>query len=326
MRSMGGIAIGRTLPQMGCPACGNILHPRPGAAIAPATWRDCLRRCLRCRVGLSNARNNPTVLFDDPRMNVPPQVQGGVVETLALAVNERNRANKAIKFGYSTSEDALTWTVFKHLIDSGQLVGVLRRAGLSIPDLASRPVAVLLWGVPIPLDRENNEEGWALRARLQSIADGLGENPLSRTEPDVVIDLGDLGVLIVEVKHRSGTDVKPSRYAGWDRYYPAHGPIPYAASVRASGCYELARNWRFGLELAAGPPRPFTLACLGPESLFRGRGAEVLRPFEACLPTEATARFQKLRWDELLRAIPRPPDWLVNYVEARGYTLPTEGR
>lgn len=323
---MSGIAIGRTLPQMGCPACGNILHPRPGAAIAPATWRDCLRRCLRCRLGLSNARNNPTVLFDDPRMNVPPEVRGGVIETLALAVNERNRPDKAIKFGYSTSEDALTWTVFTFLLGSGQLLEVLRRAGLPIPDGISLPEALLLWGVPIPIDPAANERGWLVRGRLESIADGLGENAFSRTEPDVVIDVGDFGVFVIEVKHRSGTDVKAAGYGGWDRYYPAHGPIPYAASMRASGCYELARNWRFGLELAADPPRPFTLACLGPESLFRGRGGSVLRPFEECLPNGGPARFQTLTWGTLLGAVGEPPGWLARYVAAQGYPTTTEGR
>jgi hypothetical protein len=259
-------------------------------------------------------------------MNVPPEVRGGVVETLALAVNERNRANKAIKFGYSTSEDALTWTVFKHLHESGTLLNVLRRAGLPIPDGAARPEAMLLWGVPLPPDRAGDGRGRRLRARLEAVADRLGEDPRSRTEPDVVIDVGDFGVFVIEVKHRSGTDVKAAGYAGWDRYYPAQSPVPYAAAMRASGCYELARNWRFGLELAADPPRPFTLACLGPENLFRGRGAEVLRPFEECLPNGGPARFQTLAWGTLLGAVGDTPEWLVRYVAARGYPSTTEGR
>lgn len=144
MRMTSGIAIGRNLPKMGCPACGSILHAMTGDAIAPTTWRDCLRRCLRCELGLSNARNDPTIVFGDPRINVPPEVRGGVLETLALAINERDRANKAIKFGYSTSEDALTWTVFKHLHESGTLLNVLRRAGLPIPDGATWPEGMLL--------------------------------------------------------------------------------------------------------------------------------------------------------------------------------------
>jgi hypothetical protein len=326
MRMTSGSTIGRALPKMGCPACGSILHPRPGAAIVPTTWRDCLRRCPDCELGLSNARINPTVLFNDPRMNVPPEVRGGVIEALALALNVRNRANKKVRFGFSTSEDALTWTVFSFLQGSGQLLEVLRRAGLPIPDGVSLPEALLLWGVPIPLDRVGDDRGWGLRDRLEKIADRLGESPRSRTEPDVVIDLGDLGVLIIEVKHRSGTDVKSSSYAGWDRYYPENSPFPHAASVRASGCYELARNWRFGLELAADPARHFTLVCLGPEGLFRGEGAEVLRPFESCLPRDESARFQRLTWGTLLGAVGQTPEWLVRYVRERGYSITTGGR
>jgi hypothetical protein len=260
------------------------------------------------------------MLYNDPRQNVPEAVRDMVLDALALALNERNRPNKAIKFGFSTSEDALTWTVLKYLHDSGQLLDVLRRAGLPIPDGVSRPEALLLWGVPVPLDRTANERGWQTREQLKLIADQLGEAPRSRTEPDVLIDLGGAGIVIIEVKHRSSTDVKAAGYDGWDRYYPAGSPLAYAASVRASGCYELARNWRFGLELAADPARPFTLACLGPAGLFRGEGAEVLRPFEACLPGDGTARFRKVRWDALLGAITDPPGWLVRHFDARGYS------
>jgi hypothetical protein len=156
---------------------------------------------------------------------------------------------------------------------------------------------------------------------LESISDRLGEDPRSRTEPDVVIDLGIFGVLIIEVKHRSGTDVKTQDHAGWDRYYPAASPLTYAASMRASCCYELARNWRFGLELAADPVRPFTLVCLGPERIFRGKCAEIIRPFEACLPVEGSARFQKLTWKSLFGCVSQPPGWLVRYVGSRGYPI-----
>src|SRR5690242_92976 len=129
----------RLLPALSCPVCGELLRARPGRRVRPATWRDCLRRCTDCRAGYSNARTGPTVLFDDPRMNVPAEVRGGVLDTLAQALNVRNRREKRIKFGFSTSEDALTWTVFTHLHDSAQLVEALRRAGLALPAVASRP-------------------------------------------------------------------------------------------------------------------------------------------------------------------------------------------
>jgi hypothetical protein len=306
-----------------CPICGDKLLAGHDRAVAPANWLDCLRRCPRCQVGFSNTWSNPTILYNDPRLNVPLEVREGLLETLAMALNERNRANKRAKFGFSTSEDALTWVVFKYLHDSGQLLGVLRRAGLAIPYRAFWPEAMLLWGVPIPLDRTG--QGWWLREYLEEIGDRLGEDPRSRTEPDVVIDLGPDGIFIIEVKHRSGTAVKSGDYAGWDRYYPAVSPLTYAASMRSSGCYELARNWRFGLELAAEQARPFTLACLGPDDLFLGDGAKIILPFEACLPGERAARFQKLTWADLLGAIEHPPEWFVRCVESRGYTISAGG-
>ncbi len=307
------------LPSIPCPLCGTILEEGPGEALPPATWRDCLRRCPLCEVGFSNSPNAPTLIFNDPRMNVPPEVRGGVLEALALALNERNRPNKRTKFGFSTSEDALTWTVFKYLHDSGQLLDVLGRAGLPIPDRVSRPEALLLWGVPVPLDRTANERGWRIREQLETIADGLGEDPRSRTEPDVLIDLGASGVLIMEAKHRSPTNVRAAEYAGWDRYYPIGGGLPYAARMRASGCYELARNWRFGLELVAGIDRPFALVCLGPEGLFLGEAGDILGRFEACLPTGGRTMFAPIRWESLLGSIINPPDWLMDYARDRGY-------
>jgi hypothetical protein len=324
MRS--GITIRRHLPRVNCPVCYDVLQARPGGIVKAQSWLDCLRRCLKCEVGFSNARTNPTVIFNDPLMNIPQQVQEGLLETLGSALNERNLTNKKTKVGFSTSEDALTWTVFKYLSDSGQLMGVLRQIGLPITDRATSIEALLLWGVPIPIEGKVNNCARRLRKRLEAISDQLGEDPRSRTEPDVVIDLGRDGVLIIEVKHRSGTDVKAGDYVGWDRYYPTSSPLPYASSMRGSFCYELARNWRFGLELAAKPSRPFTLACLGPDELFCGEGARIIRPFEACLPMDGTARFQKLRWGTLLGAISKPPRWLVQYVESRNYTILTEGQ
>ncbi len=300
-----------------------MLPPRPGRIVSADHWLSCLRRCDRCRIGVSNAMNNPTTIFDDPRLNVPEEVKDGVLDVLALTLNVRNRENKRVKFGFSTSEDNLTWTLFKFLNDSGQLTRVLRGAGLPIQEGVSRHEALLLWGVPIPLDRESSPVGWGIRRDLEEISNRLGEDPTSRTEPDVLIDFGAHGVFVIEVKHRSGTSLKDVGYPGWNRYYPAGSPLAYAASMRSSKCYELARNWRFGLELTTPTKRPFTLVYLGPDSLFQGEGNKVLTKFEACLPTEGLARFGKLRWNTLLGAIASPPEWLVHHFEAKGYSVGT---
>jgi hypothetical protein len=310
------------LPPLPCPVCGNLLLPQPVQPDAANDWQFYLRRCDNDQLCYSDAFHNPTLIYGPPQdRNLPEQIRDGAHATLDQALNVWNRPRKTNLFGYSTSEDALTWTLFKFLNDSGRLTRVLQRAGLPIPDDVSRHEALLLWGVPMPLDRHTNPSGWALRTSLENLSDGLGEDPASRTEPDVLIDFGGHGVFIIEVKHRSGTDLKKLEYAGWDRYYPATSPPSYAASMRASECYELARNWKFGLELTAATPRSFTLAYLGPDSLFRGGGARVLRPFEDCLPTEGLARLQKIGWNTLLGAITDPPEWIVRHFEAKGYSF-----
>jgi hypothetical protein len=299
-----------------------MLAPRAGERIRAIRWTDCLRRCDQCEVGYSNARANPTKIYGDPLQNIPQAVWTDALDTLGEALNQRNRPDKRVKFGFSTSEDALTWTVFRYLTDEGQLLNVLRRAGLAIPDELALPVAVLLWGVPLPLDPDRESAGWQLRRRLEEISDQLGEHPEGRSEPDVVIDLGPCGLIIIEVKHRSATDVKLPDYPGWECYYPAASPIPYAAAIRDSGCYELARNWRFGLELTTHSERPFTLLCLGPQTLFEAEGAAVLQPFIACLAGQGPAQFQTLTWNALLGAIDGPPEWLGEYVGSREYVMP----
>jgi hypothetical protein len=312
------VLIRRPLPVIACPICGDMLAARPGSIVKARNWLECLRRCTKCGVGISNAQSTPTIIFNDSRLNVPEEVRDGVLDTLALAFNKRNRANKRTKFGFSTSEDALTWTLFKFLSDSGQLTRVLRRAGLQISDQALHHEALLLWGVPIPMDRD---AGWAIRGCLKSISDQLGEDPARRTEPDVLIDFGVHGLFIIEVKHRSRTVVQGIEHARWDRYFPANSPLSYTAAMRSSGCYELARNWKFGLELAAKTDRPFTLACLGPDSLFRGEDEKVLQAFEGCIPADGLARFHKMRWNALLGAGADPPEWLVRHFEPRNYSF-----
>jgi hypothetical protein len=171
----------------------------------------------------------------------------------------------------------------------------------------------------VPIDQEIGSRGWELRRFLEAISDRLGEDPARRTEPDLLIDFGAHGHFLIEVKHRSKTSLQDVWYANWDRYFPGDSPLTYAAAIRASGCYELARNWRFGLELAAENNRPFMLACLGPDSLFRGDGEIELSRFEKCLPTDGIAGFQRIGWNALLGAISDPPEWLIQHFEARGY-------
>src|SRR4051794_14434615 len=107
------------LPAVDCPICGTAMTggalPDAGSAPVAATYEDCLRQCVTCRVGYSNARTAPTAIHADTLGNVPVEVRPGAMETLKAAINTRNRENKIRKFGFSSSEDAITWTVFTYL-------------------------------------------------------------------------------------------------------------------------------------------------------------------------------------------------------------------
>lgn len=60
-----------TLPKVRCPGCGKALGPVTAKEIPPAnTYDECLRRCPRCKIGISNAKNPAKVKFI--RSDQPP--------------------------------------------------------------------------------------------------------------------------------------------------------------------------------------------------------------------------------------------------------------
>jgi hypothetical protein len=56
---------------------------------------------------------------------------------------------------------------------------------------------------------------------LSDLCASLREDPNSFSEPDVIVDLGEEGLMFIEVKHCSGNDLKPADYCGWSRYESA---------------------------------------------------------------------------------------------------------
>ena len=106
------------LPSLICPACHDSIASVDFFGRAPTATRfeDCLRRCEPCRVGASNAAdpNSVTYIHDDPLRNIPIESRQGASEALAQAFNVRNRESKLRRFGFSTSEDAVTWVVFTY--------------------------------------------------------------------------------------------------------------------------------------------------------------------------------------------------------------------
>ena len=231
------------------------------------------------------------------------------MEVLSQALNVRNREGKYSRFGFSTSEDAVTWVVFTHLLRSGHLPEVLNRAGLVSNETMRSIPTLLLWGVPIGSSRR----GLEIRQQLTELCVLLGEDPNSFSEPDVIVDFGTNGLLFIEVKHHSGNDWKASDYRGWSRYSEAPHVTWQFDSVKASGCYELARNWCFMNSLAGG--RPATLINLGPAKLFDGAERARLENFVSALGANERARFKTLKWSDFLSG-ESSPEWFVKSANA----------
>jgi len=291
------------LPNVVCPRCQSTIVARDAEVKAATQYSECLRRCEKCGVGFSNASSSPTVVYQHPEQNVPEQVRDSVLESLKQSLNEQHRADKISKFGFSTSEDALTWTVFHHLRCTGQLhTGLHSCADTGVE---SKRSALLLWGVPNPLD---SPEGGRLREQLIAVCDLLGEEKTCRSEPDAAMDFGDAGVVLIEVKYRSGNDRKKfdRRY---DRYVRNTDAFADFAAIGRSELYELTRNWRIGVELAGG--RPFTLVNLVVKDSDPARTEE----FRAGLNPQR-GHFLVIRWHDFTAGF-QQPDWLKSYLAGR---------
>jgi hypothetical protein len=319
------------LPSRPCPICGSRLHPhaladgehQPRAAVL---FTDCLRRCDGCRVGLSNARTvaSETIIYEDASGNVPIEVRHGFLQSLRSSVNVLNRPNKLVKAGYSTSEDALTWTMFRFLESKNRLRETFARNGVAIAEHATAEPRVILWGVEVP-SRDGSVS--QVPAGLHRASCLLQEGADRRTEPDAILDFGAAGIVFVEVKFRSGNEIKSSQYEHWERYLgdgdKETGPFKVPAEVRTNGHYELARNWRIAWEVSRALKVPVALVNLGKDALFNGAKGSALSVYESLLAQDGAHAFYRLSWRRLLNAAGDIPPWLQAYLAERSLTLET---
>ena len=302
------------LPASDCPVCGRPMTGRThleGSRIrAAAKYSDCHRRCTVCRVGYSNATTNPTLIYSDSLSNVPLEVRRDALQTLHNALNIRCRVPKIRRFGYSTSEDAVTWTVFSFL--GQQRPDALPRVVQRLFGLdGSRDTSVLLWGAPITPGIRGGEVQTALRG----VVVALGEDRRSPSEPDVILDCGDAGLVVIEVKYLSGNDHRVQ--ANWSRYVRNTGAFADPDAAEASGLYELVRNWRIAHDLAAG--RPFAVVNLAPAGTLAATPG--MEQFKASLNTSPKHRFSPLTWSAFLASITAEceglPPWFESYLRDR---------
>lgn len=306
------------LPSLICPSCQRTIAAiELGASRVATRFDDCLRQCDQCGIAASNGANPKTVTWirRDPLENIPRESREGAYEALAQALNERNRPSKWHRFGFSTSEDAVTWVVFSHMLRSNKLMPALWKAGLVAENSLSIVPTLLLWGVSIDAGGAGSE----IRRRLIDECTNLHEDRNSLSEPDVIIDLGEHGLIFIEVKYRSRNDSKLADYPGWSKYNSAAGLAREINDVRISGCYELARNWCILKQL--GATRPATLVNLGPTKLFVGTEGARLDRFIAALATNEQSRCMKVSWPHFLgTGLDDGPVWFAQFCRNRGLT------
>lgn len=259
-------------------------------------------------MGFSNGRHSQTRIYRNPFDNIPPEVWPGVEDALSNALNIYNRTNKKLKFGFSTSEDALTWTVFSYLQSRSQLKSALRGCGVS--GSGGDEPTVLIWGVPQPT---TSLRGCSIRERVIEICEHLGEYPRRRSEPDVILNCMDDGLVFIEVKYLSRNDAQKfgDRH---EKYLLDTDAFAEPQLVRRSELYELARNWRIGVELADG--RPFTLVNL----VIKNREPNQIRQFHSGLNC-MKGTFRVATWKEFLSEC-NPFDWPLWFKEYVDGKLP----
>jgi hypothetical protein len=281
-------------------------------------FEDCLRRCEGCGIGLSNTSNTDSAveIHRDPLDNLPQEVRDGALETLARSLNIINRKSKRYKFCSENSEDAVTWTIFSHLQRTGRLRAVFAALGVAPAIEAVDEPCLLLWGVPVPSD---SAKGQDCANRLIQTIDEIQNTPQSRSEPDVILDFGAAGAVFLEVKFTSGNDLKNPSHRGWHAHIAGTTAFCDSAEVKATKCYELARNWRIAWQYAG--ERPFSLINLGRSSLFKGKRNDVLTLFASRLAQSRHRVFQRLTWLQLMQAIPEKPRWLLKYDSDRGLSV-----
>jgi hypothetical protein len=249
----------------------------------------------------------------NPLDNIPPEVHDGALETVSNALNKMNRKNKLKKFAFETSEDAVTWTVFNYLKQRKILCESLKFSGVEWLTKTDIEPTVLLWGVPVP---GSDRRGIDINKNLLMILDQIGEDPQKFSEPDVILDFGDTGVVLIEVKYRSPNDILNEKSSKWEKYLYNSSAFADINGVKKTGYYELARNWRIAWVLAGD--RSMALINLGPDAIFKGGDEQKIQQFRKCLGQNNTHQFIDITWKRFSEGISDHPQWFDNYLKERG--------
>ena len=296
------------LPALPCSRCGKQLIPTAGSRKRANSFTDCLRRCESCQIGYSNAMQDPTTIYCNPFDNIPSQVRCNLKEVLAQSLNVRKRNRKRVEIGFSTSEDAVTWTLFSYL--ALHETGAFERLGRRWLGVPVKPPTVLFWGVPVPQARK----GYKIRDRLISILDRIGEASTRRSEPDIVIDYDRCGLIFIEVKLNSKND-SSTDLNKMERYIAGNPAFVDSAKVKLVGYTS-----SLGTGVSGGTSRQVDRlgSSISDRKLF-SLALDNSTIFESGLARSPGARLLREAWEDLLGEIdtaiggmpPSLADWLA---------------
>ena len=277
-----------TSSNLKCPKCGEFIIPKHGIYKTTASYSDCLRSCDKCEIGFSNAKNKPTIIYKNHHHNIPDLLRQDLDNSLNNSLNIFNRKNKKNKFGFSTSEDALTWSFFKYFAVEQKYSDLLELLNI---DSAETEFDIYLWGTKIT-NLDNDSE---LIDKLIKTSDFFKESSSKRTEPDVIITLVDK-IIFIEVKYLSQNEIT----ANSNKFTKYLIPEIETKELLESGHYELFRNWVFASNLSGG--KEFCLINLGPKRLFVDKNKDKLFQFEKALKS-INGNFSKVSWEDILARI-----------------------
>ncbi len=231
--------------------------------------------------------------MSDPFSGVPAEARPGLDEVLARALFiERTR------LGDADSAEAVTWTLFQHLLQCEEARPVWR---LFTDEEFSWPAA-LVWG------------GEALGEQAEYVREQLLARPGPPWAPDVALEFWPAGLAFVTTRYLKPNLASPDGDR-WARATAGSDAFSDPSSARASGRLELAQAWRVGCDLAGR--RRFTLVnlLLLPERVEQRVATDL---FRASLAETNERQFKQLTWRGLMSALPQPwPDWLLKYAAAR---------
>ncbi|HKL85766.1 MAG TPA: hypothetical protein VJ861_05495 [Treponemataceae bacterium] len=248
-----------------------------------------------------------TVIYADYIMNVPEQVRALLPEIIDKSINVNNRTAKKIKLGFNTSEDALTWTVFRHLQISNGISALIESI---TSNKSTGQCVVYYWGTPVT---DEDMIITSKRKLLESVLLEIGENDQKMSEPDIIIE-DDETLIFLEIKFGSLNDSQDTseKWKKYDnrRYFKEN--IMNVPNLRE---YQLVRNWCIGNMLAEKTGKKFKLINL----VFSDKDTNDLAEFKDNLNQTEKSAFKRMNWRILLQDIAQTEEsqWLVSWLSTR---------